>query len=70
VCGVYKYVMLELGFRLTYVYLYLYSDLFGKNVLSTVCVWSEEFKYQLSQPNVCFILLMYYERSVVSYSRI
>jgi len=31
------------------------------NVLSTVCVWYEEFKRQLSQPNAYFVLLMYCE---------
>ena len=61
-CGVYRFLMLELGIRLTYVYLYIYIQIYlAMNILSTVCVRSEEFKYQLSQPNVFFIWLMYCE---------
>jgi hypothetical protein len=61
-CGVYMYVMLELGIRLTYVYFYVYIQIYlATNVSSTLCVWYEEFKCQLSQPNACFILLMYCE---------
>ena len=38
-CGVYVYVMLELGIRLTYVYLNVYSNLFGNECfIYSVCM--------------------------------